>query len=83
MRFEVVVQRNTPGPAVTVARTRRFAGALSEVERWFDSARANAHTHNPDGRVVEGPTDQPDQWALVSMHPDGTTIVDTVTVVPA
>ena len=82
MRYSVVVRRSIGNaPDVVVAQTRRYLGAVAEADRWLDSARANAKNHNPDGRVVTGPTDNPDSWAVVSLFPDGFTVVDSVHVV--
>jgi hypothetical protein len=66
MRFEVVTRRNVGNHGDTVvATTRRFNGALAEQDRWLDSARKNARKHNPDGRVVVGPTGE-NEVAVVS-----------------
>lgn len=83
MRYTIVTRRNVGNaPDSVIGNTRRYNGAVSIADAYIDSAYANARKHCPDGIVVQGPLHQPGSQAVVSVYPDGTTIVDSVHIIP-
>jgi hypothetical protein len=82
VRYTIVTRRNVGNaPDSVIGNTRRYNGAVSIADAYIDSAYANARKHCPDGRVVQGPIG-PDAQAVISLYPDGTTIVDSVHIIP-
>jgi hypothetical protein len=81
MRYTIVARRNVGNaPDSVIGNTRRYNGAQSIADAYIDSAYANARKHNPTGIVVQGPTGQPDSYAVVSVYGD-VTIIDSVHII--
>jgi len=80
-RFEVVTRRfpdsGNAGERV-IKQTRRFNGALNELDLFVESCVANAwkHAEAMEARVVQGPTRRPNEVAVTTLFPDGSEVVE-------
>jgi hypothetical protein len=72
VKYQVITSKNIGNaPEIVVATTRRYNGALAEQDRYIASAVAINRKHNPDARIVVGPTENADRIAVVTMLDTG------------
>jgi hypothetical protein len=76
MRYLITLTRVIDDKAnepVVMGETRRFTGAVNVRDALVEASLSNQRTHNPDGRVIQGPGHRHDVF-VTSMYPDGTIV---------